>query len=162
MLKKHFLAIAAILAVVITLYLEWTGRSQMPDNRPHYALSNVTITHSDGNQIAFKAEVAITPAEQAYGLMFITSLPEDQAMIFPYSPAREVAFWMKNTLIPLDMLFVGSNGAIGAITENARPQDITPIDSQIPVVAVIEIGGGLAAKDGIKVGDKITSPALTP
>jgi uncharacterized membrane protein (UPF0127 family) len=92
--------------------------------------------------------------------MFVTSLRDDEGMIFPYAPPRKVSFWMKNTLIPLDMLFVQSDGTIGRIAASAQPQDVTPISSQEPVSAVIEINGGLAKKDGFEAGDKVESSIL--
>jgi uncharacterized membrane protein (UPF0127 family) len=94
--------------------------------------------------------------------MFVQSMPADAGMIFPYDPPRDVAFWMKNTLIPLDMLFISPDGRIGRIVAEARPQDVTPIDSQGDVIAVIELNGGTAKKDGIAVGDKAISAAIKP
>jgi uncharacterized membrane protein (UPF0127 family) len=92
--------------------------------------------------------------------MFVRSMQKDQGMIFPMIPPRPVFFWMKNTLIPLDMLFVSPDGTLGWIESEARPQDETPIYSQGAVSAVIEINGGLAKKYGLSAGDKVDSPAL--
>lgn len=84
--------------------------------------------------------------------MFRTSLAGDRGMIFPYQPAREVAFWMKNTLIPLDIIFIRSDGTIARITK-AEAMDLTPLPSGEPVGGVLEIRGGRAAELGIKEGD---------
>jgi uncharacterized membrane protein (UPF0127 family) len=92
--------------------------------------------------------------------MFIHSMPVSSGMIFPYNPAQVVAFWMKNTYIPLDMLFVGPQGTLSRIIVNAKPEDQTPLSSVEPVVAVIEVNGGLAQKEGLAVGDKVVSPAI--
>jgi len=85
--------------------------------------------------------------------MFIRSLGPDQGMIFPYSPPQNVAFWMKNTLIPLDMLFIRADGTIARIV-TAKPLDETSIPSGEPVVAVLEIRGGRAGELGIREGDR--------
>jgi uncharacterized membrane protein (UPF0127 family) len=76
-------------------------------------------------------------------------------MIFPYAPAQDVAFWMKNTLIPLDMIFIRADGTIARIEENAVPLSLEPVPSLEPVTAVLEINGGRAAELGIEAGDKV-------
>ena len=129
-------------------------------SRPDFDRSTVTVIRTDGMRISFKAEVATRGKDQAYGLMFMRSMPDDQCMIFSYTSPMPVAFWMKNTLIPLDMLFVRPDGVIGQIKDKARPQDKTLIYSQGPVSAVIEINGGLAEKYGLSIGDKVESPAI--
>ena len=100
----------------------------------------------------FTVEVAATPEQQERGLMFRKSLAGDRGMIFPYDPPQNVAFWMKNTLIPLDILFIRSDGTIVRIT-NAEAMDLTPLPSGEPIAAVLEIRGGRAAELGIKPGD---------
>ena len=129
-------------------------------SRPDFDRSTVTVIRTDGMRISFKAEVATRGKDQAYGLMFMRSMPDDQCMIFSYISPMPVAFWMKNTVIPLDMLFVRPDGVIGQIKDKARPQDKTLIYSQGPVSAVIEINGGLAEKYGLSIGDKVESPAI--
>jgi uncharacterized membrane protein (UPF0127 family) len=109
---------------------------------------------------SFRTSVAGTMAQQAQGLMFVRSMPADAGMIFPYNPPRRVTFWMKNTIIPLDMLFIRADNSIGRIVAEARPQDVTPIDSEGDVVAVIELNGGTSKNDGIAVGDKVSSAAI--
>jgi uncharacterized membrane protein (UPF0127 family) len=116
-------------------------------------LSETLLTiHSKSGDHRFTVEVAATPAEQERGLMFRKSLAPDRGMIFPYAPAQEVAFWMKNTLIPLDMIFIRSDGTIARIA-TAKPLDLTPVPSGEPVSAVLEIRGGRAAELGIREGD---------
>ena len=129
-------------------------------SRPDFDRSTVTVIRTDGMRFSFKAEVATRDKDQAYGLMFVRSMPDDQCMIFPYASPMPVAFWMKNTLIPLHMLFVRPDGATGQIKAKARPQDKTLIYSHGPVSAVIEINGGLAKKYGLSTGDKVESPAI--
>jgi uncharacterized membrane protein (UPF0127 family) len=103
----------------------------------------------------FTLEVAATAAEQERGLMFRKSLGPDRGMIFPYEPAQEVAFWMKNTLIPLDIIYIRSNGTIARIT-NAEAMNLTPLPSGEPIAAVLEIRAGRAAELGINIGDTVS------
>ena len=87
--------------------------------------------------------------------MFRKSLGDGRGMLFPYEPPQQVAFWMKNTLIPLDIVFIRANGTIARIT-HAEAMDLTPLPSGEPVVAVLEIRGGVAAELKIKEGDKVS------
>ena len=89
--------------------------------------------------------------------MFVKSLQPDAGMIFPYDPPQEVAFWMKNTLIPLDMLFIRADGTIARIV-TAKPLDETAIPGGEPIAAVLEIRGGRAAELGVKEGDTVSWP----
>ena len=114
----------------------------------------LTITSRTGAH-HFTVEVAATPEQQEQGLMFRHSLAGDRGMIFPYDPPQQVAFWMKNTLIPLDIVYIRANGTIAGIV-NAQPMDITPLPSGEPVVLVLEIRGGRAAELGIKEADKVS------
>ncbi|MEP6786601.1 MAG: DUF192 domain-containing protein [Sphingomonadales bacterium] len=116
----------------------------------------VPLTISSGKrQYAFKVEVARTAAEQSRGLMFRTRLGADRGMIFPMNPSRFASFWMKNTLIPLDMIFIRSDGTIANIAARAVPHSLEPVSSVEPVAAVLEIEGGRAAKLGLKPGDRV-------
>ena len=113
----------------------------------------LTITSADGTH-RFTAAVAETPAEQERGLMFRHSLAAHEAMIFPYDPPQEVSFWMHNTLIPLDIIYIRADGTIARIA-HAKAMDDTPLPSGEPVAAVLEIAGGQAAELGIREGDKV-------
>ncbi len=106
----------------------------------------------------FDIEVALTQAQQMQGLMNRESLPEDAGMLFVFNTEAERGFWMKNTLIPLDLIFIKKDGAIHHIHANAKPHDLTSIKSQGPVIAVLEIKGGLSKKQNINVGDKVHHP----
>lgn len=106
----------------------------------------------------FKIEVARTPEQQERGLMFRTALAPDGGMIFPMEPPRSASFWMKNTVIPLDLIFIRSDGSIARIAENTVPYSLAPIDSGEPVAAVLEIAGGRAAQLGIGPDDKVVWP----
>ena len=130
------------------------------ESRPPFEQSSFSIINAKGARFSFEAEVARSKKEQAYGLMFMRSMPDNKGMIFTFSPPGEAIFWMKNTLIPLDILFVRPDGTIGRIAASAQPQDMTPIRSQQPISAVIEINGGLAKKYGLETGDKVETPIM--
>lgn len=119
---------------------------------------DVMVRSSGGTAHRFKVEVARTPDEQARGLMFRTTLAKDDGMIFLFDPPRPASFWMKNTLIPLDMLFIRSDGSIARIADNSAPESLEPVVSGEPVAAVLEIGGGRASELGIAEGDQVTWP----
>ena len=99
--------------------------------------------------------LARTKEEQTRGLMFRTSLPADGGMLFPFPKPRIASFWMKNTLIPLDMFFIRADGSIANIAANTVPYSEEPVPSDGPVAAVLEIAGGRSAELGIKPGDKV-------
>ena len=103
----------------------------------------------------FNVEVARTPQQQERGLMCRSTLAANNGMIFPMRYAHTVAFWMKDTMIPLDIIFIKPDGRIESVRENARPYDLTPLASGGSVSAVLEIAGGQAAKQHIRAGDKV-------
>jgi uncharacterized membrane protein (UPF0127 family) len=111
----------------------------------------LTIQSATGTH-QFTVDVAATPEQQERGLMFVKSLAGDRGMIFPYDPPVDVSFWMKNTLIPLDIIFIRPDGTIVRIT-HAKALDLTPLPAGEPVGLVLEIRGGRAAELGIKEGD---------
>ena len=116
----------------------------------------LTITTTTGKKHRFTVEVARTEAQQAQGLMNRESLAPDRGMIFPYDPPVAASFWMKNTLIPLDLIFIRADGTIARIAENTVPLSLDPVPSLEPVVAVLEIPGGRSAELGVKAGDKVS------
>lgn len=103
----------------------------------------------------FSVEVARTEQEQARGLMFRTALPDGGGMIFPMNPPRSTTFWMKNTPLPLDIIFIRADGTIARIAAETTPYSLDLIDSGEPVAAVLEIAGGKAAEAGIAAGDRV-------
>jgi len=121
---------------------------------PSSKLDTVEILTSRG-RAKFTVELAVTRAEQARGLMFRKALAPDRGMLFPYKPAQRAAFWMKNTLIPLDILYIAPDGRVLSIARNAVPHDETPIPSGGVVGGVLEIPGGRAAQLGILPGDRV-------
>ena len=115
----------------------------------------LTVTTAKGVTHRFTVEIAATPEQQQYGLMNRQSLAPDRGMIFPYQPPQPVSFWMKDTLIPLDIIFIAPGGRIANIAENTVPMSLEPVVSTEPAEAVFEIAGGRAAELGIAAGDRI-------
>lgn len=117
------------------------------------------LRDADG-RLQFRVEVMDDAAEREHGLMFRESLPRFSGMLFVYDTPQPVAFWMKNTLIPLDMLFFDGTGRLVRLKENAVPHDETPVVGGEAIRYVLEVNGGLAAELGIDDGAEIRSPAL--
>jgi uncharacterized membrane protein (UPF0127 family) len=113
---------------------------------------------SAGGPRKFAVELATTPAQMEQGLMFRRSLAPGSGMLFDFKTPSMAAMWMKNTLIPLDMLFVDAQGRIVNIHERAVPGSLDPIGAAAPVRAVVELNGGTAARLGIRPGDRVVFP----
>jgi uncharacterized membrane protein (UPF0127 family) len=122
-----------------------------------FPISELTIVSATGTH-RFKIEVAETPAQMTQGLMFRRSLAPDAGMLFDYKEPIAATMWMRNTLIPLDMLFVDAQGRIINIHQRAVPQSLDVIAAAAPVRAVIELNGGTAARLGIAPGDQVVHP----
>ena len=118
----------------------------------------LTITTTMGKKHRFTVEVARTEAQQAQGLMNRESLAPDRGMIFPYEPPVAASFWMKNTLIPLDMIFIRADGTIARIEANTAPLSLDPVPAGEVVAAVLELAGGRSAELGITAGAKVEWP----
>lgn len=123
------------------------------------AEDKVTIKGAWG-QASFTVEVADDNQERAKGLMFVDTMPTLAGMLFVYERPQSVSFWMKNTLIPLDMLFAAPDGEILKIHENAVPGDLTPIPGGDGVQMVLEINGGLSRRLGVVAGDVMQHPSF--
>lgn len=108
----------------------------------------------------FAVELAVTDQERERGLMFRRSVPEGQGMLFDFKHDQDVSFWMKNTYVSLDMIFIRGDGRILRIAENAEPESERLIPSGGPVRAVLEVVAGTAKKYGIEPGDRVASPIL--
>lgn len=120
----------------------------------------LTVETASGETHAFTVELARTPAQLAQGLMYRRTLPRDAGMLFLYGRDSVVTMWMKNTLIPLDMLFITRDGRIVHIAERAVPGSLRTISAGRPVAAVLELNGGTAARLGIREGDQVVHPAF--
>jgi uncharacterized membrane protein (UPF0127 family) len=109
---------------------------------------------------SFNIEVMATDNERSLGLMYRRSLPQNSGMLFIYDPPQPATMWMKNTLIPLDMVFISADARVHRIEENAEPFSEKLIPSDGDVVAVLELNGGEADKIGLRPGDKVIYPGL--
>ncbi len=111
---------------------------------------------SGGRHHVFTVEVARTPAQQEHGLMERRALAGDAGMLFPFDPPAPASFWMRNTLIPLDMIFIRPDGTIARVAANTVPLSETPVAVEEPMTAVLELRGGRAAELGIREGDRVS------
>lgn len=137
-------------ALAIALIL-WFATAAVADV---VTLASATIIRADGKHIPMKLEMALDATAREQGLMHRKTLAPADGMAFFFPQKAAYKFWMKNTLIPLDMLFVDEAGRIVYIT-TAKPLSLTPVGPESPVISVIEIMGGRAAREGINVGDKV-------
>ena len=123
-------------------------------------LQSLEIASKTGVHV-FSVELADNDADRAKGLMFRKELPEGQGMLFDFHREQEVSFWMENTYIPLDMIFIRGDGRILRIAENTEPLSTKLIPSGGPVLAVLEVVGGTAGKLGIAPGDRVAHPIFS-
>jgi uncharacterized protein len=126
--------------------------------QPELPKQQITIVTKNGQKHVFKVEVATTPQEQETGLMFRKSVAPDGGMLFVWDVPQVSHMWMKNTLVPLDMVFIRSDGVIDSIAENTVPHSLRDISSHGDVIATLELAGGTTARLGITVGDKVLGP----
>lgn len=147
----------AVLAVLLALLTPLASSCQAGAAKGPAGLVQVPLTIKSSKAThRFRVEVARTGEEQARGLMFRETLGPRQGMIFPMTPPRNASFWMKNTVIPLDIIFVRPDGTIASIEAETVPYSLEPVASREPVAAVLEIAGGRAAQLGIAENDKVS------
>jgi hypothetical protein len=125
------------------------------------ALQSLTIHTSTGDHV-FSVEIAATPPSRETGLMNRRFMPMDRGMLFEFDREEPVAFWMKNTYIPLDMIFISRTGKVTRVANRAEPLSETVIPSGGPASAVLELNGGVAAAIGVRPGDQIIHPFFKP
>jgi uncharacterized membrane protein (UPF0127 family) len=160
-LSSRSLLVAAALLLAFVMPV----RAQAP--LQSFAVSSLTIDTAKGPQ-RFSIEIAATPQQQEQGLMFRREMAADAGMLFIFPQVKTAEFWMHNTLIPLDMIFIGADGHVADIHERAVPLSDAVISSRVPVRAVLEVNGGTVDRLGIKVGDLVryplfgTAPATKP
>lgn len=145
--RRLFVFVSALCFLVLPL-LGPAGRLAAVELQP------LEIASKSGVHV-FAVEMANTPQEQARGLMFRRSLPEGQGMLFDFHQEQPTSFWMKNTYIPLDMIFIRADGTVSTVGANAVPYSERPIPSAGPVRAVLEINAGLAKSLGIEPGARV-------
>jgi len=148
MLARRWLLLPLLLAIAANV-----SHAQLAQ----FPTAPLTIVTASGPH-KFTVELATTPPQMAQGLMFRQSLAPDAGMLFDFVAPSMATMWMKNTLIPLDMLFVDAKGQIVNIHERAVPGSLETIAAAAPVRAVIELNGGTAARLGIRPGDRVVYP----
>jgi uncharacterized membrane protein (UPF0127 family) len=134
------------------------ARAQEPEitkAQPELPKEKLVIVTRDGTRHEFNVEMALAPEQQTVGLMFRPSVPSDGGMLFDWGTPRESQMWMRNTIAPLDMVFINADGTIRSIAENTVPQSLAVIDSHGPVRATLELAAGTTARLNIRVGDKV-------
>lgn len=137
----------------------------MPDTtkaQPELPKEKLVIVTRDGVRHDFMVEMALQLDQQTVGLMFRPSVPADGGMLFDWGAPRDSTMWMRNTVAPLDMLFINANGTIHHIAEDAVPQSLATIPSGGPVRATLEVAAGTAKRLGIRVGDKVEQRVFGP
>jgi uncharacterized protein len=137
-----------------TLVASWALIAALPVARAAGQDTIEIVTRSGVH--AFAVELATDAAERAVGLMYRKELPEGRGMLFDFHDEQPVQFWMHNTYIPLDMIFITADGRVVRVVENAKPLSDDLIPSGRPVRAVLEVIGGTARKLGIAAGDRVT------
>jgi len=151
-------------ALWCVLALTWLGVAHAQigpiEDLDAFPSANLEITEGKKVKHVFKVWLADTPQRQAQGLMFVRSLPDLRGMLFAYPQPKAISMWMKNTYIPLDMVFIDDHNRIQQIVEQATPHSLDIIRSDKPARAVLEIAGGEARRLGLHPGLRVTHPAL--
>lgn len=147
--RRHLFAVAVFLCVALS------GAAASAADQ-----STLEIVTKNGVHV-FSVELAINDADRQKGLMFRKELPEGQGMLFDFKQDQDVSMWMRNTYIPLDMLFINADGRIRRIAENTTPLSERTIPSGGPVRGVLEVIGGTAKKLGIAPGDRVAHPLFS-
>lgn len=144
-------------AILMALFL--LGAAPVAVQAQSLAIETITIVTASGPQ-TLEVEVADTNTSRERGLMFRRAMPQNHGMIFLFGAERTITMWMRNTYLPLDMIFVRADGSIAHIAANTEPFSEDVISSGSPVSVVIEVNGGAAGKLGIKPGDRVETPLL--
>ncbi|MDE2295621.1 MAG: DUF192 domain-containing protein [Gammaproteobacteria bacterium] len=156
-LAGPILALLALLAGTVT---PRAVRAAAPEPLSAFPHSVLAIRTAAGQVIDFRIWIANTPQRAEQGLMFVRDLAAHDGMLFPFPQEQPVVMWMKNTYVPLDMLFVDAHGRIAAITRRAQPLSRDLIYAPAGTRAVVELQGGVCDRLGIRVGDHALSNAL--
>ena len=146
----------SLLALLVMAPLPVSAQSDNPTApQPELPKEKLVIVTRDGVSHVFNVEMAMTSEQQTVGLMFRPVVPADSGMLFDWGAPRESQMWMRNTIAPLDMVFIDADGTIHSIAENTVPESLAVIDSHGPVRATLELAAGTTARLNIRVGDKV-------
>ncbi|WP_408611938.1 DUF192 domain-containing protein [Falsiroseomonas oryzae] len=150
MLRRPLLSTLGLLLAGRALAQPGVDRPQ-----PRLPTERMVIVTRDNRRHDFTVEMALNPDQQTIGLMFRQEVKPDEGMIFDWGAPRESSMWMRNTLVPLDMVFIAADGRIHRIAERTVPLSLTPVDSRGPVRATLELQGGITERLDIRVGDRV-------
>lgn len=128
---------------------------------PRLPKARVTLSGSGGKKLNVESEVAFTRDARTRGLMWRYALPDGTGMLFIFSREQPLSFWMRNTLIPLDMIFIDAKAKVVSIAENAEPRTLSSRPSSGPATYVLEVPGGWSAKNGVKAGSAVTFEGIS-
>jgi uncharacterized membrane protein (UPF0127 family) len=154
----------ALLTLLGALFLVTRAVAQIAPLEDLDAFPNAKLEISEGKKVkhVFRVWLADSPQRQAQGLMFVRSLPDLRGMLFVHDAPQSISMWMKNTYIPLDMVFIDSHSRIQQIIENTTPHSLDIIRSKDPALAVLEIAAGESKRLGLHPGQHVSHPALPP
>ena len=155
----RFTALARLSAVILALFLVLPASGQSRSPLVTFSTEKLVI-RSDSGERKFSVEVARTGAQHAQGLMYRRRLAPDAGMLFVYRRVAPIAMWMKNTYIPLDMLFLDAEGRILHLVERTVPFSLETISSGQPALAVLEVNAGTVRRLKLKRGDRVIAPSL--
>ncbi len=142
------------LALALSGAMAFVGQAQGAGQTQPTTTEPLEIVTANGRHV-FAVEVMRTDEERARGLMFRRFMPADRGMLFDFKTEQPVLMWMKNTYIPLDMIFISRNGTVTSVAANTEPMSERTISSGPPAFAVLEVNAGVAAKIGLKPGDRV-------
>ncbi len=155
MKRRFLLSLAALPLALAALPLAALAQPGVTDPQPRLPTERLLIATRDNRRLEFNVEMALTAEQQMVGLMFRTALADNEGMIFDWGAPRESAMWMRNTLIPLDMVFIASDGRIHRVAERTVPLSLATVESRGPVRATLELAGGAAERLNLRVGDRV-------
>jgi uncharacterized protein len=160
-MKRRYLLALAVACGFATPAVRALAQAPEPTGpQPELPKEKLVIVTHDGQPHVFNVEMALKQDQQTVGEMFRTTVPDDGGMLFAWNFPRNSQMWMRNTLVPLDVVFINADGTIRSITENTTPRSLAIIDSHGPVRATLELAAGVTAKLDIRVGDTVKQRIL--
>lgn len=158
-MSRAVTAVAAWLVATCLATVAWAGAIDQGEPLENFPRDSVTVASGDARH-HFEVWVADTPSRQTQGLMYVRGLDARHGMLFVFDRPRYASFWMRNTYVALDLLFIAADGRILNIARDAVPLSTTPIESAGPVTGVLELVAGTTGRLGIEAGDRVEHPAF--
>lgn len=158
--SRRIVTARAAIALALLLVAAYVPQLAVAADNITFAKDHLAIETASGQSYPFNVELAVTPAQRAYGLMYRMSLAPDAGMLFLFDREAPRAFWMKNTYLPLDIIFLDGKGRIVSIARNTTPLSETPIRSGAPAMGVLEVNAGTADRLGLADGDRVVFRAF--